>query len=63
MYCKILPLQGRRQRGGRGGRGGGRRPNNFEKKISKYLKVLINGTASALASDHLWSMVRQSVAS
>ena len=42
-----------------------RRPNNFEKKnkISKYLKVLINGTASAIASDHLWSMVRQSVAS
>ena len=46
-----LNFQGRRQRGG------GRRPNNFEKKnkISKYLKVLINGTAS----DHLWSMVRK----
>ena len=35
----------------------------FEKKnkISKYLNVLINGTASAIASDHLWSIVRQSV--
>ena len=27
------------------------------------MKVLRNGTATAIASDHLWSMVRQSVAS
>ena len=27
------------------------------------MKVLINGKASAIASDHLWSMVRQSMAS
>ena len=48
--------------GSRGSRGIGRCPNNFEKKLIKHdLKILRNGTASAIVSDHLCSIERQSV--